>query len=265
MPAADSSRASAWRTGLWAGLGLPGWVLAASFAGFGALARETGLSLSLTVFSTATIWALPGQVALAEMQALGAGFIAIVVAVALVNARFLPMILALLPLLRRGRDDGGHHDHAHDTWRTKLGLYAVAQLIAITVWAGGMRVMPALPHAQRLPWLFGFGLSCLAAATAASAAGYIAAGLLPKTLKLALVFLSPVYFTLLFVGDVRSRAVLLSILGGAAFGPLVHLVVPQWSLLITGAAAGTAAFAVDAWLPKRGKTTGHRPMRGRPQ
>ncbi len=43
-------------------LAAPALILLASLVGFGALARETGLSLGQAMFMTAAIWALPSQV-----------------------------------------------------------------------------------------------------------------------------------------------------------------------------------------------------------
>ena len=51
--------------------GVPAIVLASSYLGFGVLCRESGLTLVQSVGSTATGWALPGQIALVEMYAIG--------------------------------------------------------------------------------------------------------------------------------------------------------------------------------------------------
>src|SRR3546814_14091851 len=68
--------------------------------GFGALANESGFFFLLSVTTTVLMWALPGQVAFAELYAAGASAFVIFLAVALANARFLPMTIATLPLLR---------------------------------------------------------------------------------------------------------------------------------------------------------------------
>lgn len=76
---------SAWR-GTRDAFGTPGIVMGASFIGFGSLVRESGLALSYGLASTATGWALPGQLALVELTAAGGSLIAITLAVALTNA-----------------------------------------------------------------------------------------------------------------------------------------------------------------------------------
>ena len=45
---------------------VPAAVLCASSMGFGALARDSGLDLGLTLFINATVFALPGQVVLVD-------------------------------------------------------------------------------------------------------------------------------------------------------------------------------------------------------
>ena len=85
--------------GLRESIGLPVAVLAASFLGFGSLVAKTDLPLWLGLASTLTGWALPGQVALVEMAAVGSSVLVIALAVGMVNARLLPMTITLMPLL----------------------------------------------------------------------------------------------------------------------------------------------------------------------
>jgi len=233
-PPGSTSPLDAWRAGLFAGLGAPGFALIASFIGFGALARELGLSLPLSLLSTVTIWAVPGQMALAEMQALGADFLAIVIAVTLINARFLPMTLPLFAYLGSHRGGLGR----------KASLYGLGQFVALTFWTGSMRVMPLLPMGQRMPWLYGFGLSCIGVSLLATIGGYVAASALPVALKLALVFLNPLFFLLVFSADVKGAGNIAAILAGAAIGLAVHPVWPDWSLIAGGVVGGSIAFLV---------------------
>ena len=83
-------------------LGMPSLVLLASMTGFGSLARESALGLEIALLATAGIWGLPGQIALAELYAAGSEILAVVMAVSLANARFLPMAVSFVPLLRPG-------------------------------------------------------------------------------------------------------------------------------------------------------------------
>lgn len=219
-------------------LGLPGLVLLASYVGFGSLVSETGFGLLKGLVSTATSWALPGQVALVEMSAVGTSVVTITLAVALTNARLMPMCVTLVPLFRRP---------GSPLWKT----YLLANFIAVTSWANAMRRMPGMPREVRLAWLAGYGCTLWAITMAGTAVGFFAAGLLPQPVTLGLVFLNPLYFLLLFAQDTASRAKLLALVFGAVTGPLLHLAVPGYGLLLTGVLAGSSAFLADLVLERR--------------
>ncbi|HYE50459.1 MAG TPA: AzlC family ABC transporter permease [Azospirillaceae bacterium] len=232
---ADPGRAACVRAALGEAFGIPGLVLGASFLGFGSLVRESGMSLWAGLATSLTSWALPGQVAMVELWAAGSSLVAIVLAVCLTNARLMPMTVVLLPWLGRP---------GAPRWR----LYVAAQFVAVTSWANSMQRLPDVPEPHRLAWFAVFAGGLFGVSVAATAAGYALAGLVPKAVTLALVFLNPVYFMLIFVTDLRNRAKSLALAAGAVLGPLFHLVHPDWGLLATGLAAGTAAFLADrAW------------------
>ena len=94
-PAETPSHPSPAATAVREALGLPGLVLFASYVGFGSLVRESGLGLPEGLVSTATGWALPGQVALVELYAVGASVVTIALAAALTNTRLMPMVVEL--------------------------------------------------------------------------------------------------------------------------------------------------------------------------
>jgi predicted branched-subunit amino acid permease len=209
-------------------LGLPSLVLLAGMTGFGSLAKESGLSLMMALTSTAGIWALPGQIALAELYGAGASASAIILAVAFANVRFLPMAASFSPLLREAAK------------RPRL-LYLSVHLLSINSWAAGLRVFPTLPTAHRFYYFVPFALMCLASGLVGTTAGYFLVDTLPHPIALGLLFLNPVFFAVLLL-SIPGRHVAISLVIGAVLGPLTFLVLPQWSLLITGLAGGSAAF-----------------------
>lgn len=214
---------------------MPAAVLGAGYVGFGAFAADTGFSLWISVLCTLTIWALPGQLVLLEMASLGAPALVIVTTVMLTAARFLPMTVSLMPMLR---------SPGQPSWR----YFAAAHLLAMTGWAVAMRRCPELPPAARLPFFLGFTVCLILSAALATALGFVASDRLGPTLKLGFVFMNPVYFIVVLAGDIRGRRMALSLALGAIAGPLAYLATPQWSVLIAGLAGGTAAFALTrAW------------------
>lgn len=240
----DPRSSSALAGGFRDAIGVPALVIAASFIGFGSLCRESGLSIWLGLASTTTGWALPGQIALVELYATGASAAVILLAVALTNARLLPMTVVLMPVLRApGRR----------RWR----YYLAAHFVAVTSWTVAMQRCPAMPHERRLPYFVGFALLLWLATLAATAFGYLLAAHVPQYVTLGLVFLNPIYFMLIFVADFRQPERALALGLGAITGPLLHLVDADWGLLATGLLAGTGAFLITLWRQRRRAQYGH--------
>jgi predicted branched-subunit amino acid permease len=238
FPETFASSRAAWRAGVAEALGVPAAVLAAGYIGFGALAFDADFSLALALFSTMTIWALPGQIALIELRELGTAAPALVLAVMLTSARFLPMTVTLLPMLRH---------RAYRPWH----YYVAGHFVAMTGWAVAVRRCPMLPSEQRLPYFLGFAIGLWFACMVGTAVGYFASSSIGDLVTLGLVFLNPVYFILILGGEVRHRQGVLALLCGAFAGPLMQLITPQWALLVAGIAGGTLAFAIDrAWGKK---------------
>jgi predicted branched-subunit amino acid permease len=223
------------RAAFWAAaresIGVPSMVLGAGYLGFGALANSGEFPLWAALLSTFTIFALPGQLAMLEMSIAGSVPVMIVITVALTAARFLPMTVALLPMLRSPGRAG---------WR----LYVAVHLLAMTGWAASMRRCPELPLEQRLPWFVGFALTNWAACLVSTAAGYALAESLPPLVRQGLVFVGPLYFLLILTGETRTRHGVVALACGAVAGPLIHLAAPQWSVMLGGLIGGTVAWSL---------------------
>ncbi len=230
-------RGTAWRRGFKAAIGMPSLVLFASMVGFGSLAREASIDLLPTIVTTIGIWGLPGQMVMVEMVAFGAPLFAIAVAVSAANARFLPMTLAITPYLADWRT----------TWVQRL---LFAQLVTLTPWAMALQRWPAMPQTDRVPYYVGFSVMCMVGAITGTILGHELARVLPRPLTLGLIFLSPAFFSMVFAG-VRQRAGVLALLAGAAMGPSMHMISPDWGVPVTGLVAGSAAFSLDAYLRRR--------------
>jgi predicted branched-subunit amino acid permease len=230
--AGHGSRGGAVRAGMREAVGAPAVVLAASYVGFGALVRSVDWSLPLGLLSSAVGFALPGQIVVVEMASAGASLLLIAAAVALTNFRLMPMTLVLMGRIR---------DPAAPRW----WLYALAHLIAVTSWLVALQKAPALPVRERVPFVFGFGVTIWTTTLTATAVGYGLHDVVPPLVSLGLVFLTPLYFLLMMVADLRQRARLIAIVAGAAVGPPLHLLTPDWGLVLSGLTAGTLAFALE--------------------
>jgi len=218
-----------WRMGVSEAFGAPALVLGIGYIGYGSLAQSHGFSALDAALATLSIWALPGQLILVEMQAGGAPFLAILLAVVFSASRFLPMTVTLLPQMR---------SEARPAWR----YYVASQLLSMTSWAVSMQRFPRLPPASRLAYFTGFGITMWLCALGCTLAGYLLAGTLPAPLRLAFIFANPIYFILILTADLRNRMGVLALACGAIAGPALHAVWPSWSIVGGGLIGGSVAF-----------------------
>src|SRR5437764_2670091 len=78
-------------------------VLFATYLGIGALAHDTHFSLGWVLASTALVWAGPAQIILISTLASGATVVEAAIAVTVSAIRLFPMVVSVLPMLRRPR------------------------------------------------------------------------------------------------------------------------------------------------------------------
>jgi predicted branched-subunit amino acid permease len=234
--AAPPARRAA-RAGVAEALGAPAVAMAATFLAFGAAVREAGLPIGWALAASWGVYGMPGQLVLVQHAASGgaAGVLPAVLGAVAVNARFLPMAIALAPMLAAPR-------------RARAWSLLGAPFVAITPWAAAMRALPGVAPPGRLPWFLGFGLASWLVAGAAAMAGHAVAGLLDPATRAVLVFANPLYFALLLAADLGRPGARGAVLAGAAAAPLALVLPAAWGLLAAGVVGGTAAF----FLGRRG-------------
>jgi predicted branched-subunit amino acid permease len=207
------------------------FVITVTYVGFGALCHDFGFSLGWAELSTLLMWAAPAQVILVTALGSGAPLIETAITVGLSSVRLLPMVVALLPLVRGLRTPA---------WR----LVVPAHFIAVSMWVEAMRFAPDVPRENRLSFCGGIGVGLLAAAQIATAVGFYLSALLPAVFAAAAIFVTPMSF---LVSVVRNSRMLLERLAFAlalVIGPLLALNEVKLDLLWTGIVAGTIAYAV---------------------
>ena len=216
---------------------MPAAVLGAGFLGYGSLAADAGYSIWMTLAATFAIWALPGQLVLMEMQAGDAAVAATVLAVSLSAARFFPMTLTLMPLMR---NDGSKRP----IWQFLLA----AQLVSMTTWAVAMRRFNEADLKDldsRWHYFLGFSAVCIGSAALFAMIGQLLLVALPPLARYGLALLTPLYFFVTLVGEAQSRSAFTALVCGAATALALHSVAPGWSLLGAGFIGGTAAFLLQ--------------------
>lgn len=207
---------------------LPALLVFVGVLGFGSLCRQSELSLEFTVSNLVVMWALPGQIAFVELLTAGNSLFAIVLAVAMANARFLPMAATIAPLVRPGL-------------KRPIWLYALVHLISFNLWIWLLRRLPDLSGTDRVRYYLGFAMTMFIAGMIGAVLGYVLAGVVPHVVTLGLVFLFVAYFVLM-LSDVRSFAGLGAVILGAVLGPLLHMASSDWGVLAAGVVGGTVAY-----------------------
>ena len=207
------------------------YVLFGTYTGIGALAHDFGFTVGWALASTVLVWAGPAQVILISTLGAGAGLIEAGVAVGLSSVRLLPMVVAMLPMIRRP-----------DTRAWKLVL--PAHFTAVSMWVEALRLLPQQPRQGRIAFCNGLGTGYLITASIATVTGFYLAARLPPLMSAGLLFLTPLAF---FMSTLRNSRMLLDRVAfvlGLVCGPLFAWWQLGLDLMWSGIAAGSAAYLV---------------------
>lgn len=215
--------------GVAAGFSLPGLMVMGAFVGFVGLARQSGVGYGETVFMTAIIWAMPAQVVLVGTILSGASLPAAALAVGLSSVRLMPMTVALVPEMRGRRTR---------QWM----LYLLSHFVAVTAWVMALERFPAIPQEMRAPFFCGLGVITCFSNVVAVAIAYPLMGSLPPLLAAGLFMLTPIYFLLSMSKSAREPAAYVALGSGVVLGPLFHVYMPQFDLLLAGLFGGGGAY-----------------------
>ncbi len=223
-----------------ASISIQGWVLFATFVGFGGLIRDLGFPLGAALLSTLLIWAMPAQVLLVSGWASGTATAVIALGIGLSSVRMFPMTASLTPYLRPKR--GG----------VFVQLLA-AHFVAVTAWVEGMKRLPHMHPGRRLPFFFGMGISLVAFSTLSTLIGFYLAGSLPHALATGLLFLTPISFLLQMTNNARDIVDKAALAFGLGLAPVFAEIGGRFDMLWTGLVGGTAAWLLHRLLKRRKK------------
>ncbi|WP_293808732.1 AzlC family ABC transporter permease [uncultured Bosea sp.] len=211
---------------------LPAWIVGFGLIGIGSLARDVGYPVDVAVLSTILVWAGPSQVLFFASIAAGAAWSAIVIAIAFASLRFLPMTMAILPLLRRP---------GQSIWQQLL----LAHYVAVTAWSEGLRRLPGIAPHQRVAYFLGFANTCMVVSSIGTFAGYYLLGALPVPFAAGLLCLTPMFFLVSLMAGLRHRGDVAALLLGLALAPICERFIGGgFDLIVAGLVAGTAAFLI---------------------
>lgn len=232
IPFDFASNTAAWLGGLrQAWLSVFAYVLFGTYIGIGALAYDFNFSLLWVTASTLLVWAGPAQVILISTLGGGAQLIEVAIAVGLSGVRLLPMVVALMPILR------GPKTKAHQ-------LMLPAHFTAVSMWVESMRLAPSVPVERRIPFVNGLASGYLMSAVIATVIGYYLAARLPTLFTAALLFLTPVSFLVSIARNSSFLVDRLALILGLVLGPILAYRNIELDVMWAGVGGGTIAFVV---------------------
>jgi predicted branched-subunit amino acid permease len=216
-------------------IGAPALALAAALTGYGVMARDNGLDLTVTVVSVLSLWGLPAMMTYAELVGASSGPVLMAVTIALINIRTLPMVVAALPLVRNGR-------------QLKWTHFIYAQFISPTNWAQIAAKQGELSAPERPPYFLGFSLVMWLCVSLGTVIGYEYGVALPAFMGLTLLFLTP-FFVFLMMSTSHRSGGRWAVVIGVVLVPLAMPISAEWGLLIGGISAGTIGFFLGRKAP----------------
>jgi len=206
-------------------------VMIGTFVGIGALAHGYGFSAWWLTASTVVVWAGPAQVILISALGSGGTMIDVAVAVSLSGVRLFPMVVSLLPLLR------GEGTRTRD-------LLLPTHFMSVTTWVESLRLLPQLPHAQRIAFCNGLSSGYMGTAVVTGLIGFYLAAGLPPLLAGGLLFLTPMSFLCTTARNARQMLERLALALGLSIEPVLTYFDVGLDLVWTGVGAGTLAYVV---------------------
>jgi predicted branched-subunit amino acid permease len=206
-------------------------VMIGTFIGIGALAHGYGFSAWWLTASTVVVWAGPAQVILISALGGGGAMIDVAIAVSLSGVRLFPMVVSLLPLLR-GENTRTRH------------LLLPSHFMSVTTWVESLRLLPALPHEQRIAFCNGLSSGYMATAVVTGLIGFYLAASLPPLLAGGLLFITPLAFLCTTARNARQLLDRLALVLGLSIEPVLTYFDISLDLVWTGVGAGTLAYVV---------------------
>jgi predicted branched-subunit amino acid permease len=206
-------------------------VISGTYIGMGALAHDFDLSAWWLALSTLLVWAGPAQVILISAVGTGAAPVEVAIAVTMSGIRLFPMVVALMPLLRR------------PTMRLR-DLILPTHFTSVSMWVESMRYLPSMPPEFRIGFCNGLSVGFMATATAAGFVGFYLAAGLPPLLAATLLFLTPMSFLISTARNARMVMDKLALVIGLVLGTTLTAMHVELDLVWTGIGGGTLAYIV---------------------
>jgi len=206
-------------------------VLSGTYVGLGALAHDFHFSQWWLALSTVLIWAGPAQLILITALGTGGSPVEAAIAVSLSGIRLFPMVVTLLPLLRKKGSP-------------LRNMLLPTHFTSVSMWVESLRLLPAMAREHRLAFCNGLSIGFMIVASTFGLVGYYLAAGLPTLFAGALLFLTPVSFLISTARNAVAMLDRLALALGLIIGPALVYFQVSLDIMWTGIIAGTISYAV---------------------
>ena len=206
-------------------------VIGGTYIGMGALAHDFNLSSLWLAVSTVLVWAGPAQVILISAIGTGAAPVEVALAVTMSGIRLFPMVVALMPVLRR------------PNMRLR-DMLLPTHFTSVSMWVESMRHLPSMPRESRAAFSNGLSVGFMSTAVICGFVGYYLAAGLPPLYAAALLFITPMSFLISTARNARMFMDKLALVIGLLLGSLLTAMHVELDLMWTGVGGGTLAYLV---------------------
>ncbi len=122
----------------------------------------------------------------------------------------------------------------------------------MTSWVLAMDQLRHVPRDMRTSFYAGLGGTLVVSNMILTGVIFVLADSFPPTVMAGLLLLTPIYFLTSLWGSAREKASHYAMAFGMVLGPLVHMWLPQFDLLIAGLVGGFAAYLIHRSRAGRG-------------
>lgn len=206
-------------------------VISGTYVGIGALTHGYELSSVWLALSTVIVWAAPAQVIVISALGTSGSMVDAAIAVTMSAIRLFPMVVVLLPLLRRA--GAGLRE-----------LLLPTHFTSVSMWVESLRLLPSMDREHRVAFCNGLSVGYMSGAVTCGFAGFYLAAGLPPLLAGALLFLTPMSFLISTSRNARAMIDKLALALGLVLGPLLVHYKIGLDLMWTGVIGGTVAYTV---------------------
>ena len=224
------------RKGVVDAIGVPIFSIFANMVGFSAIAREAGFDISQAMATSALVWGMPGQVAMASLHMAGASALVVFTAVALANMRMLLMVVS-------GMDLMGLRDAPMAFWKK----VALMQMLAITSWVHIGQFEGQYSKQGLLSYFIGFAAMVYLFGILGTGLGYYVTEWVSDDVLMVILAITPMYI-LMMVVNARQLVNRYAGLFGGLLCPLTYPMIGEWGIMLGGIVGGSLVVLTRRWL-----------------